>query len=264
MKYYKYWAKERYHIQIDGEEKEITLVVGSCVSLDDAQNKGTLRAQQIEQRIAGQDNQIEYEAGIKEFVAEIIDEANIVTVCRYGARVLNTNEYTILDLDDYAKSVWDIFKPLKHLTKKQRIIYKFERFLDKHPDLGLDFRIYETSKGIRVIGKKYLDPNNEKYKKLLSKLNVDWLYLVLSQKQQCYRARLTPKPYRLGITTMRVRSPLTCNTDEYKDWAAMYDAASRNYSVVKFIKSIGRDFSSNRVIQHHDKQCRSQGLYDLA
>jgi len=176
MRYFKYWVEDKHRINIDGQLEEINLVVGSNDSINAAKDEALLRAQKIEQRIAEGGCKDEYETGIREFISEILDASNIVSVCRYGAKVLNTNEYTVLDLDDYAKSIWDIFKPLKGLTKKERIIFKFEEFLRKNPEIGSDFRVYETTKGIRVIGKKYLDPTNKKYIRLMGKLNVDWLY----------------------------------------------------------------------------------------
>jgi hypothetical protein len=264
MKYFKYWVEDKHSIRIDGQLKEIKLVVGSNSSVNDARNKALLKAKEIETRISKRASKRDYEADVREFVSEILDASNIVTICRYGAKILNTDQYTVLDLDDYAKSIWDVFKPLKGLSKKERIIFKFEEFLSKHPEIGSDFRIYETAKGIRVIGKKYLDPNDKKYSRLMSKLNVDWLYLILSRKQQCYRARLTPKPYRLGIKTIKVHSPLVCETQTYKDWSIMYDDAAQNYTVAKYVKSIGRDFSREKAVRFHDLQCKSSKALKLA
>ncbi|SMF46665.1 hypothetical protein SAMN02745866_02986 [Alteromonadaceae bacterium Bs31] len=264
MKYFQYWIEDKHSIRIDGQLKEIKLLVGSNSSIDDAKHEALLRAKEIEARISKRRPKGEYEAGVREFVSEILDASNIVTVCRYGASILNTDQYTVLDLDDYAKSIWDVFKPLKGLSKKERIIFKFEEFLSKNPEIGSDFRIYETANGIRVIGKKYLDPTDRKYSRLMSKLNVDWLYLILSRKQQCYRARLTPKPYRLGIKTIKVHTPLVCKTQAYKNWSIMYDDAALNYTVAKYVKSIGRDFSFEKAVRFHDLQCKSSEELKLA
>lgn len=264
MKYFKYWVEDKHRITIDGQRKEISLLTGSNDSIGAAKKEALLKAQKIEQRIFERGRKDEYEAGIKEHVSDIIDQSNIVTVCRYGAKVLNTNEYTVLDLDDYATSIWDIFKPLRGLNKKERITLKFEQFVRRNPDFGSDFRIYETTKGLRIIGKKYLDPSNKKNVQMMRKLNVDRLYLVLSRKQQCYRARLTPKPYRLKIKTIKIRTPLACETASYKSWSSMYDNASRNVTVAKHIKSIGRDFSNERVIRYHDEKCQSDKGFELA
>ncbi len=264
MKYFKYWAEEKHKISIFGKAEEITLLVGSNESEESAKHEASLRAKRIEKRIAESGPREEYEVGIREHISDVIDESNVISICRYGAKVLNTERYTVLDLDDYAKSLWDIFKPMKRMDKKEKIVFKFQEFVSKHPEFGSDFRIYETTKGIRVIGKKYLDPADKKNIRLMGKLNVDWLYVVLSQKQQCYRARITPKPYRLRIKTIKVKSPLFCQSDTYKNWANMYDEASRNYTVARYIKSIGRDFSSDKVIKYHDERCNSHQGFSLA
>ena len=39
----------------------------------------------------------------------------------------------------------------------------------------------------------------------MRKMGVDWLYVRLSKKQNCYRARLTPKPYRMKHQTIKIK-----------------------------------------------------------
>ena len=51
------------------------------------------RAKAIERRIAIGESEESYQVAIKEHVVEILDDKNIVTVCRYGAKVLNTSNY---------------------------------------------------------------------------------------------------------------------------------------------------------------------------
>ncbi|HBD13154.1 MAG TPA: hypothetical protein DCZ13_13460 [Porticoccaceae bacterium] len=264
MKYFRYWIEAKHRIRIFDRSEEINLLVGSNVSKEDAQQEALLRAKKIEDRIASGAPKDEYEAGIKEHVAEVIDDSNVVTVCRYGAKILNTSQYSVLDLDDYPESIWDMFKSVRKLGKKEKIVYKFEESIRRFPQLGTDFRIYETAKGIRIIGSKYIDPADPGNRRLLRKLNIDWLYLVLSSKQQCYRARLTPKPYRMRIKTIRVRTPLACETEAYQSWAQMYGEASRAYSVVRLIKTLGQDFSNDRVIKFHDAQCNAHKDLKLA
>ena len=187
----------------------------------------------------------------------------MVSVCRYGAKVLNTTQYTILDLDDYPVDFWDIFRSLKKWPKKERILHKFLQRLQKYPVLGADFRIYETTKGLRVIGKKYLNPADAETASLMQKLAVDWIYIVMSQKQHCYRARITPKPYRMKIKTIKIKSPLDCETPEYLDWNAHYVKAAKQYSVVKLIKTLGQDFANEPAIKLHDSVCNMGGNHTL-
>ncbi|WP_341708860.1 hypothetical protein [Halopseudomonas sp.] len=264
MKYFKYWVKETHRIRVAGQPEEISLLVGSNESKEAASAQASVLARGIEKRIETRDARDEYEAGIKEHVARVIDRSNVVTVCRYGAKILNTDQYTILDLDDYPKSFWDRFGAARKMTKKERIVFKFEQAVAKLPELGCDFRIYETANGVRVIGKQYLDPAEPRSTRIMQKINVDWLYIILSSKQRCFRARLSPKPYRLGIKTIKVSSPLVCETDEYRSWEQVYEAASQDVSVVHYLKSIGKDFSRDPVVRFHDEQCNAHKRFKLA
>ena len=197
----------------------------------------------------------EYEAPIKEYVAEVIDSSNVITICRYGAKILNTSQYTVLDLDDYPIDFMDIFKSVRKLPKKERIVHKFLQRIKKYPEIGSDFRIYETAKGIRVIGKTYIDPSVRSFHSFMRKFAVDWIYIAMCKKQNCYRARLTPKPYRMRFKTIKVRSPLDCEQQPYLDWEKDYHKESGRFSVVKFVESVGTDFSYDPVIKLHDEMC---------
>ena len=264
MKYFKYWVKETFQISIDGNPKNICILSGSNTSREDAREEAKSKAINIENRINHRDPKAEYEVIIKEHVHEIIDESNIISICRYGAKILNTMTYTILDLDDCKPGLFDLFGRAKNVSLKNRIIDHFERHVSRFPELGSDFRIYETTKGIRVIGKQYVPPEGRRYTSMMRKLSVDRIYIELSKKQNCYRARITPKPYRIKTETIRIKSPLDCETDTYRHWSEKYDTASQNYSVVRLVKTMGKDFSQDAVIQLHDTICNESRHSRLA
>ena len=255
MRYFKYWVKEKRQIKVGDKTEEINILSGSNASKTRASEKATDKATLIEQRILGISDDCEYEVPINEYISKVIDESNVISVCRYGAKILNTNQYTILDLDDYPINFFDIFKAYRKMSKKERIVAKFEEKIEKAPQLGTDFRIYETAKGIRIIGKTYFDPSDSAYTSVMRKLFVDWIYVQLSKKQNCYRARLTPKPYRLKFRTIKIKDPLVCESDEYLEWERDYADKSRTFSVVKLVKSIGRDFSFDPIVKYHDDVC---------
>jgi len=253
MKYFKFWVKECFQINVEGQLEHINVLSGSNISKEDARLQAKHYSEIIEKRIAVHGSKDSYEVAIKEHVKEALDDSNIITVCRYGANILNTTRYTVLDLDDYPVDFFDFFrKKLKQMSKKERIVHKFLERLKKHPELGSDFRIYETAKGIRVIGKKYIEPSGHKYRSLMRKFAVDWVYIAMSQRQGCYRARLTPKPYRMKIQTIRISSPLDCESQAYLDWSTAYEEAASRFSVVKLLQRVGNDFSLESVIRTHD------------
>lgn len=257
MKYYKFWVKESVKINIGDSAEFVSILSGSNESIEDARLDVAKQSRFVEQKINGEAPADDYEVPIKEYVEQVIDDDNIITICRYGAKILNTCQYTVLDLDDYPVDFFDMFRSVRKLPKKERIVAKFLQRLARHPELGTDFRIYETTKGVRVIGRKYIEPSGKGYAALMRDLRVDWLYIVLSQKQNCYRARVTPKPFRLKMKTIKIKSPLDCETQEYLDWSQEYATASARSSVVKLIQSVGSDFSREPVIRLHDTLCNA-------
>ena len=256
MKCYTFWVRETKKIRIAGELKQITLVAGSNVSKDDAASNADRMASAIEERIQNRKQKREsYEAAIKEHVAGEINPKNIITINRYGAQVLNTTEYTILDIDRAPRSLMDWFRRDKR-DAKDKIVDHFKRRAARYPELGAAFRIYETRNGVRIVGKTYFCPQTKRFHGVMRAMRVDKLYALLCRKQDCYRARLTPKPYRMKMETMRIKTPLDCETEAYNIWREKYAAASGNYSVVKLRETLGMDFSGDPVIVLHDKITR--------
>ncbi|MGE0086086.1 MAG: hypothetical protein AB7S75_16890 [Desulfococcaceae bacterium] len=252
MKCHQFWIKEKREIRVGNDIKVISLLIGSDISKEDALEKADKAALNIESKIRDRRKTGEYESEIKEFVYHKIDDKNIVTVNRYGALVLNTCQYTVLDIDDYSYEFSDLFRFFRSMTKKDRIISRFRKKLDKYPELGDSFRIYETCKGVRIIGNKYYDPDSPKFESRLRQLFVDWIYIVMCRKQKCYRARLTPKPYRMKINTVKIKSPTDCESEAYQNWFAEYQKKASEYSVVRLRETAGSDFSMEPAIKYHD------------
>lgn len=265
MKTNRYWAKATRTIRTQDRTKEIELLVGSNDSPGGALQRADEVARAIQDRIDRKAKPDDYQAEIREHVFESLGERNVVTVNRYGALVLNTTEYTILDLDDYPFQFLDLFGATRGRARKELILERFRRRRLRHPSLGDDFRIYETTKGLRVIGKRHLSPRDKGFRKTMAHLGVDTFYTFMCTRQDCYRARLTPKPYRLpDFRTFRVRSPLDCLTPEFQTWNQEYLRHSRSCSSTHFLEAIGSDFSTDPVIQYHDRLSGAREAHRLA
>ncbi|MBK9577626.1 MAG: hypothetical protein IPO40_11145 [Fibrobacteres bacterium] len=264
MKTNRFWIKTTRRITIDRELKEVPILAGSNLSKSDAENVADEIVQRIQKRIDTNQRTQEYESTIKEWVSEMLDEDNVVTVNRYGALVLNTTQYTILDLDDYPFEFLDIFGRTRGRDKKSLILERFKKKIAKLPFLGSDLRIYETSKGLRVFCKTYIPPQTPGFLRWMSRFKVDSLYAYLCIKQDCYRARLTPKPYRIHQDKIRIKSPLDCETEKYRSWNAGYERKSKSFRVAKLLEAIGSDFSSDRVVAYHDRICNCSAENPLA
>jgi hypothetical protein len=264
MKIYKYWVVEKAKVRIDGEEKEITCYGGSNNSEQDASARAREKVELIEKKIAGERHAFDsYEVEIREEIVQSVDEKAAITRNRYGAQVLNVEDLMIMDIDRPRFSFWDLFRKPK--DGKTRIV-EMVRVLSQKPGYsGLGFRIYETHSGIRVIvlGQTF-DAKAAETRRMMKEFNCDRLYMLMCRKQDCFRARLTPKPYRMKLKGYKVKFPRTSDEEnEFRQWLGGYEAASRNFRVCKFIEQVGVG-SVNDKVRLHDELVGISGEERLA
>ena len=201
MKIFRYWALEEFDLIVNGEKQKFVCSGASNESYEDAKKDCAVRAEKIKLIAQGEmDRETDYQKPIKEVIIKEIDNNNIITRNRYGAEVLNTCSLSIFDIDEYRKSFfeWITFKEIKN--HKQAIYAKLKKLKEEglYPDTT--WRVYETARGIRlIIVGKYFVPGSSEFNSFCRLVNVDELYAHLCVKQDCYRARLTPKPARIGI-----------------------------------------------------------------
>ncbi len=107
-----------------------------------------------------------------------------VTVNSYGALVINANRALFVDVDTEAGTDEIAAQCLAELVGHQ-------------PELG--FRVYRTRAGWRYLCTTHaFDPAANSTQLLLEALQSDPNYRLLCRIQNCFRARLTPKPWRAG------------------------------------------------------------------
>lgn len=153
-------------------------------------------------------------------VMAMLLKEDYISRCRYGALVLNTKDVFIADVDIKENS------SLPQLRSKQE--YK-QYFLRMTSALLNDFALYETHSGFRVIMvSDVCNPQSELSKSYMELFLADKLYASCCIEQDCYRARLTPKPTRVGLV----------NLDKAKivvgeDWVDSYEETIADYAVCK-------------------------------
>lgn len=253
MKIFKYWVVKQVKAQVDGEEQEITCYGGSNVSEEDAVRQAMEKIEGVKRKIAGDDSAFEsYEAEIREEVVRELNPKAVITRNRYGAEVLNAEDMMIMDIDSPPFSFWDLFRKAK--DGKARTIEMIRKHSLKPAYAALGFRIYETHKGIRVIvlGRTF-EARAAETNKMMKEFNCDRLYRILCRKQDCFRARLTPKPSRMKFKAHRVRFPRTAEEEsEVRQWLAGYEAASRNFRTCRFVEQVGMG-AVNDTVRVHDE-----------
>ena len=80
--------------------------------------------------------------------------------------------------------------------------------------------------------------------------DADRLYVSLCASQQCYRARLTPKPWRIGMRRYSGDA----------SWVGDYDSRRRDYAVCRLVCAKGIRMDSPAIALHDEKTLRESDL----
>jgi hypothetical protein len=264
MKIYRHWALEKARITIGREEKEIRCWGGSFTSLEEARVNALERASWVQKKVRGERVETpNYEAAIREEILEEIGPDAVVTRNRYGAKVLNVAKLMFLDIDHAPFNLMRMFAKRDVKTEAMARIEKLAA-TPKYAHLG--FRIYETSKGIRAIvtGRDF-EARSVEAQALMKEFGCDRLYIVLCRKQNCFRARLTPKPFRLKLAGMKFIYPYEpAQQAAQKEWLKGYEQASGGFGTCRFIKTVGQQSWEGPVVKYHDTETGAYKTYPLA
>lgn len=140
---------------------------------------------------------------------------------------------------------------------------RFRQVSDENPHLHM--RIYKTPMGFRILFMEDThNPSGESTLELLKSLNSDKLYIQMCRNQQCFRARVSPKPWRIGVDRLRPRPgvwPIKSeHLKERSSWIKNYDEKSKAYSACSFVTKLGSDVinpKAENVRKLHDDMCRA-------
>lgn len=236
MHFPKFWAK--------GTAHSATVWRWSDVSLADAQQQATKRAQELAEIFASGKRLDRYSYGdrpVREEIIETLSPGAVITRNVYGALVLNAARAMFIDVDGEDR------------------IGELRGWASNHPELGV--RIYRTAAGLRaLVTNRTFEPKSAEAISLLEEAGSDPLYVRLCQVQESFRARLTPKPWRVGIRPSKLRWPFD-NAEQKASllhWVGNYDMASQQASVCELIEAVGPAEVVAEVapiLQVHDKLC---------
>ena len=214
-----------------------------------------------------------YGVPFREEVVERFEEGGqtvaVISRNRYGALVLNTPNVLFADVDKPtekpATQSFSLFKLLFGQSKEpekaaptfeERLVDSIREECERNTGMGL--RLYRTTKGYRIALTTQTIPAREaRAKRLLQGLGSDRLYINLCVAQDCYRARLTPKPWRCGSSRPLYGFPFNNLQEEnfHREWVAGYDQARQGYATCALIGDFGsaeRDPIADQIIQLHD------------
>lgn len=257
MKIYRHWSQvsEKHFIKSFGFEIPITCWGGSNDSIEDAKINAIEKIKRVVMKIEGEHlSEKDYSAEIREQILHEIDKENIITRNRYGAEVLNSSSIPMIDVDQPKMGFFSLFKKYSAKEKKQMMLDQALEAGKKFPELN--FRIYETRKGLRVIiANKKMKASDPEVKKLFNAFHCDPLYASLCRKQDCFRARLTPKPSYIKHKGKRFKYPVE-SSEIHQEWIDSYQKSANDFSTCHLIKEIGPRAASLPAIEYHDEVCK--------
>lgn len=269
MKFAKYWSEA----SVPADEK---IFGASTLSTWGASNESQQQASFNAMERAAKLTQIvsrgfealrEYEYWNGYIREEVLDEINdadgrllgVLTRNNYGAIVLNAPSVFFGDIDVNAETFFSKLLQLFGKPKKDKAyhIANIEQFQKQNPQYTI--KVYETFAGLRVvIVNRIFEHDTAAVNSLFASLGVDPLYVTLCKVQSCYRARLTPKPWRIGIDRPLFRFPRheQHELQGFSEWLANYELAAKKFRTVKVVAVFGNDPAHadvTKVLAVHDQ-----------
>jgi hypothetical protein len=165
----------------------------------------------------------------------------IISRNTYGALVLNCEQVLFIDVDFPRKKAPGILERL--FRPKQKPCDPWEAFqIWQLANAKFSLGCYRTHSGWRlVILNALFDPEASETLRILDELCNDPLYRSLCRKQKCFRARLTPKPWRMGMSAPTRRFPLQTAEaqNEFDAWAEDYQSRLPEFAVCRPMQTLG-------------------------
>lgn len=180
----------------------------------------------------------------------------VVTRNRYGAPVLNARALAMIDIDlpEGGGRGLAFWKP--PADPAQEALAMLRAWQQRNPRASL--RVYRTPKGLRALRTDMEIPaDSPEGERLLQELGNDRLYAALCKRQQCYRARLGPKPWRADLPLPPGRFPREGEAQSrFEDWLTMYEIASAGHAACRYLETIGEEAITGtlrRLVSAHDE-----------
>lgn len=269
MKFAKYWSEVSVAVDeaIFGTNK-LSAWGASNENQAQAGFNALERAARLGQLISrGVDALREYEYWNGYIREEVLDEVTdrngrvlaVLTRNSYGAIILNTESVLFGDIDVAEPGLLSKLLQVFGKAKKDKAFFiaKIEQYQKQNPMYTI--KVYETFAGLRVVVTNQVFENySDSAKTIFSALGADPLYVRLCEAQSCFRARLTPKPWRIDLDRPVSRFPRQEQSEinDFASWVQNYEMASKCVSTVRLVSVFGNDFEHPdvaRVLAVHDQ-----------
>jgi hypothetical protein len=282
MHFPKYWNTARH--------KSLTAWGWSDESLADAARRDGERLARIRdwlarggkaspgQRYGYPDGRPLREEVLREFRADDGTLRAAVTRNSYGCLVLNSADLMFVDVDAPEAKASSFLAGLfgfRKLDQERRpdefpnqVLARVNDWVSRFPGWG--WRVYRTRCGIRLMATHQpVSAADPICQTAFEVFKADPLYRKLCVSQKCFRARLTPKPWRCDLDKPRDRWPWLDEKAEarFRKWEAKYAQAAERHSTCNLLGQFGSpDFNPGlkELVALHDQATRAESALPLA
>lgn len=273
MKLCRYWAVAEAHAT-DAKGKHLRLRKwgASNESHAAAQQEAERAVAELKARVDGRGfgREDDYAYSLRDVPEELIralGDGSGITRNAKGCLVLNTQKAFFADVD--VKEPGGIAKLFGASREKEegRYLALLKNFLAQRPEAGA--RVYRTKAGLRYLFTHAPLPVNDETLGWLKDLGSDKLYVRLCKNQDCYRARLSPKPWRIGLGPIQGHYPYEdpAHRQAFESWLRVYEDKSRPFGVCRLLAAEGESrvhHALEDIVAEHDCMTRAQEDLPLA
>ncbi|WP_028454024.1 hypothetical protein [Chitinilyticum litopenaei] len=148
--------------------------------------------------------------------------------------------------------------------EQQQALRRIDAFLATRPDWLI--RVYRSYAGLRLlVMHRPFAPDETETQALFAAVAADPVYVRMCRHQRCFRARLSPKPWRIGMPdalkprpgVWPVRSEAL---PQRQAWVEAYTARASDYASCHFLAEYGRGQPHAKlqaIAELHDEACRA-------
>jgi hypothetical protein len=154
---------------------------------------------------------------------------------------------------------------------EQRALARLRRFVAAHPDWRL--RVYRTPAGFRTLAMhRPFAPDEAAVADFFRQIRADKVYVRMCERQRCFRARVSPKPWRMGMDRHIRPRPGTWpvapeRRPERQQWIQDYERRAGDFAACRHVETLGSggtDPGIEAVRDLHDRLCRADSDLALA
>ena len=168
---------------------------------------------------------------------------------------------------------WVIFRSWSRWHRAahpEQILESVRRWCLSHPSWRI--RAYRTPAGLRLLASHAtVDPQGQEAAAFFAFVRADPVYQLMCRKQASFRARVSPKPWRIGIAARMGWGTWPVVKEgalqRRTAWVDTYEAKSKDYAACAVLEDIGEGAESPRgraVRALHDRLCQTGRNLPLA